>query len=131
MTISGLAGSEGSLLVPVTLNEPGASPDNASSALTVATVTILLFGGHKVQPPDGIPDIRGGVLSILIVTDAELDRPALLIAEQVRVTPEVSAVRTVVPHPVEEAMPDSGSVKLQFTVTLLRYHPLLPGVPEI
>src|ERR1700680_1232880 len=51
--ISGALG--GSLLVPVTWNDPAASSDNASAAVTVATCTILPFGGHTEQPGAGMP----------------------------------------------------------------------------
>src|SRR5262245_7792485 len=67
----------------------------------------------------------------MMVTGTEVDRPAELLAEQVRVTPAVSAVRLVGVHPVEDAIPDSGSDTLQFTVTALRYQPLLPSLPVI
>lgn len=35
----------------------------------------------------------------------------------------------VVVQPVDESMPDSGSLTLQLIFTLLRYQPLLPKVP--
>jgi len=73
----------------------------------------------------------GGVLSIFIVTELEVDTPEPFFAEHVSVTEAVSLARVVVVQAVEEAMPDSGSVTLQVTVTLLRYHPLLPSVPVI
>ena len=84
-----------------------------------------------MQPVAGIPAITGGVLSILIVTGTELESPAPLVAEHVKVMPAVSAVRFVMVHPEEDVTPDSGSVTLQFTVTLLLYQPLLPKVPVI
>ena len=62
-------------------------------------------------------------------TDVEMPTP--LVAEQVRVRPAVSAVRLVGAHPVEDVIPDSGSVTLQLTVTALRYQPLLPSAPVI
>jgi hypothetical protein len=43
----------------------------------------------------------GPVLSILIVTEAELERPALFFAEQVRVVPDVSDVKLDAVQPVE------------------------------
>ena len=78
-----------------------------------------------------MPEMTGGVWSILIVTETEAESPAPFVAEQVKVAPAVSAVRVVGVHPVEDAMPDSGSVTFQLTVTLLRYHPLFPTVPVI
>src|SRR5215510_6108856 len=132
ITISGSLGlDDGSLLAPVTFKEPGTSPDSGSVVVTVATCTSLWFGGQREHPVAGIPEITGGVLSTLMVTGTEVDRPAELLAEQVRVTPAVSAVRLIDVHPVEDAIPDSGSDTLQFTVTALRYQPLLPSVPVI
>ena len=132
ITISGSLGSDdGSLLTPVTCKEPGASPDNTSVAVTVATCTSMLVGGQREHPAAGIPEIAGGVLSTLMVIGTEVDRPTALLAAQVRVTPAVSPVRVVGVHPVEDAIPDSGSETLQFMVTALRYQPLLPSVPVI
>ena len=132
ITISGSLGSEdGSLLAPLTWKEPGASPDNASIAVIVATCTSLWFGGQREHSEAGIPEITGAVLSSLMVIGTEVDRPTALLAEQVRVTPAVSAGRLVGAHPVEDVIPDSGSDTLQFTVTALRYQPLLPNVPVI
>src|SRR5258706_8276680 len=68
-------------------------------------------------------------LSILIVTETELGKLQPFVAEQVRVVPAVSDVRFVVPQPVEEAMPDCGSVTLHATVTAPLYQPLTPSVP--
>src|ERR1051326_1414292 len=65
MTISGFFASEGSLLLPVTVNEPGASPDSASVAVTEATCTSLPFGGQRLQPMAGIPEMTGGVVSAI------------------------------------------------------------------
>src|SRR5215510_5330788 len=132
ITISGSLGSDdGSLLTPVTFKEPGASPDNTSVAVTVATCTSLRFGGQREHPAAGIPEIAGGVLSTLTVIGTEVDKPTALLAAHVRVTPAVSPVRVVGEHPVEDAIADSGSETLQFTVTALRYQPLLPNVPVI
>jgi hypothetical protein len=36
-----------------------------------------------------------------------------------------------VPHPLLDAMPDSGSLTSQLTVTPLIYQPSLPSVPDI
>ena len=84
-----------------------------------------------VHPGAGRPEITGGVLSILIVTETELLKPAPLVAEQVIFVPAVSAVSVTGPQPVEVAIPDSGSVTDQEIVTLLRYHVLFPNVPEM
>ena len=47
ITMSGLYGSDGSLLTPVTLNKANSNP--VSVELTVAAWTILLFGGQRLQ----------------------------------------------------------------------------------
>jgi hypothetical protein len=61
----------------------------------------------------------GAVRSIFTVTEAEFDKPAWLVTVQVSVVPccDVSAVRVVVVHPVDEAIPDSASDTDQLTVT--------------
>ena len=84
-----------------------------------------------VHPEPERPEITGGVLSILIVIETVPDNPAPFVAEQVKVTPAVSVVRVVCAQPVEDAIPDSGSLTFQTTVTLLLYQPLLPKVPVI
>src|SRR5690349_6564153 len=71
----------------------------------------------------------GGILSILIVTGTDAVRPTPFVAEQVKVTPAVSAVRVLAPQPVEEATPDSGSPTSHVTVTLPVYQSLLPNGP--
>ena len=73
----------------------------------------------------------GGVWSILMVTGTDAVSPTPFVAEQVRVTPAVSVVNVVEVHPEDDAIPDSGSVTFQETVTVLRYHPLFPKVPAI
>ncbi len=69
-------------------------------------------------------------MSIINVTDAEFERPALFVPVHVMVAPVVSNVSVVVPHPEEEAIPDSGSEMLQLTVTFPLFQPLPfgPGV---
>ena len=75
--------------------------------------------------------MTGGVLSIFTVTGTELLSPAPFVADQDNVVPSVSVVRLFELQPVEDAIPDSGSVTLQLTVTLLVYQPLAPAVPVI
>src|SRR5947207_3136348 len=75
--------------------------------------------------------MTGGVLSILIMTEAKDEILTPFVAEQVKVMPGVSAVKLDAPQPFEDVMPDSGSVTFQVTVTLLRYQPLFPRLPEI
>src|SRR5215472_6173319 len=77
------------------------------------------------------PIIDGGVASRLIVTVLKLESPAPFVAEQVTEKPAVSVVIDVGAHPVEDAIPDSGSVAFQLTVTLLTYQPFEPIVPAI
>lgn len=45
-----------------------------------------------MQPAAGMPEITGGVLSILIVTETEAVKPAPFVALQVKIVPAVSAV---------------------------------------
>ena len=74
----------------------------------------------------------GAVRSIFTVTEAEFNKPALLVAVQVSVVPScgVSALKVAVAQPVDDAIPDSGSETDQLTVTgpLLQPLPLAPGV---
>jgi hypothetical protein len=62
-------------------------------------------------------EVTGAAMSILTSTEAELDRPAPFVAEQVTVLPRVGALKTVGPQLVDEEMPDSGSLTFQVTVT--------------
>ena len=108
----------------------GLMPDKLSAIVPdIVTGTIFPFGGQRVA---GLPEpvITGGVLSILIVTGTEVDRPTPFVAEQAMVTPAVSAINVVPKQPFEEETPDSRSATDQNTVTLLRYHPFVPSVPE-
>src|SRR5262245_15601192 len=132
ITISGSLGlDDGSLLAPLIFKEPGASPDSASVAVTVATCTSLWFGGQREHPAAGIPEIAGGVVAVLVVMGTGVARPTPFVGGEVTVTPAVSSVRLVGVHFVEDAIPDSTSDTFQFTVTALRYQPLLPSVPVI
>ena len=71
----------------------------------------------------------GEVLSTLTMTDDELVSSSPSVAEQVSVVPAVSADNVAGPQPVEEEMPDSGSLTVHVTVVLLTYQPLFPRVP--
>ena len=102
------------------------------SAPLVWIVTSLVYQPLMPAVPAMIARVAvGAVLSILIVTEAELERPALFVAEQVRVEPAVSEVKLDAVQPVEVLMPDSASVTVQLTVTLLVYQPFDPAVPEM
>jgi hypothetical protein len=68
----------------------------------------------------------GGVRSILTVTETDVVSPAPFTAEQVNVVPGVSAEREVVPQPELDAIPDSGSLVLQLTVTGIEVFQPLP-----
>ncbi len=59
-------------------------------------------------------------------TGAEFESPAPLVAKQVSVIPAMSVVE---PQPLDDAMPDSGSVTLQLTVTVPVYQPFAPIGP--
>jgi len=69
----------------------------------------------------------GGVLSSLIVTEAELLSPATLVAEHVTTVPAVSVEIVVAVHPVLLAMPENAETA-QVTVTLLLFQPAVLGV---
>ncbi len=73
--------------------------------------------------------MTGSVLSIFIVTEPELDSPAPFVAEHVSVVPEVLLTRVAGTQPAEVPIPDSGSVRVQLTPTLLVYQPFAPRVP--
>ena len=95
-------------------------------------VTSLVYQPLLPSVPEIIERLAvGPVLSILIVTEAEPERPALFVAEQVSVVPDVSEVRLEAVQPVEVLMPDSVSVTVQLTVTSLVYQPFDPAVPEM
>ncbi len=120
--------------VPELVNVIGVLQKSIPERLSVPvhdTVTLVLFQPLALGTGITWGVATGGVWSILMVTETELCNPAPLVAEQVKVTPGVSAVSVVLPQPVEDVTPDSGSVTVQLTVTLLRYHPLFPSVPEI
>src|SRR5919198_592987 len=74
---------------------------------------------------------RGGVRSILIVTETEFESGGLALfdAEHVSVVPSVSLVRTLGSQPLEELIP-VGSETFHETLTLDRYQPLSPASPE-
>src|SRR5262249_11366967 len=73
----------------------------------------------------------GAVLSIFTVTKLEPEIPTPFIAEHVIIVAAVSESIVVTPQPLVDVMPDSGSNTVHVTVTLLRYQPLFPAVPEI
>src|SRR5215471_1237112 len=128
-TATPLAGVLAVKVVPP-VGYPGATPESASVHAKLA-VTFMLFHPAAFGAGARVPTIDGGVASRLIVTVLRLESPAPLVAEQVTDKPAVSVVMDVGPHPVEDAIPDSGSVAFQVTVTLLTYQPFEPSVPVI
>ena len=99
--------SGASLLVAVTIADPGPTPASASDALTVATVTSACFGGQSVQPSAGRPAMTGAVLSIRIVWVFAVSWfPALSMATYVNVVVPSAVIATdplaplIVPPPV-------------------------------
>src|SRR5262249_58972586 len=66
----------------------------------------------------------GGVLSIRIVIETVVvcgkERVSLFVAVHVKT---VVCVRVTGPHPLEDLMPEEGSVTRQLTFTSLRYQP--------
>jgi len=111
------------------LTGPAATPERESAQLK-ATVTSPLFHPLEFGEGEVDPVTTGRVLSIFKVTELEPVRPAPLAAVQVTVVPEVSEVKLVVPHPEDEAVPDSGSDTDQLTVTVTLFQPFAfgPGV---
>src|SRR5919199_3134435 len=74
---------------------------------------------------------RGGVRSILIVTETEFESGgrALFEAEHVRVVPSVSLVSVLGSQPLEELIPVESET-VQETLTFDRYQPFSPASPE-
>ena len=107
-----------------------------TTGLLIESVPVVLIVTSLVYQPlsPSVPAAAratpaGPVLSSLIVTEAELGNPAPFVAEQVTVWPVVSELSVVLSQPEDDAMPDSGSLTFQLTVTLLVYQPLAPAVP--
>src|SRR5262249_25227018 len=128
-TVTPLAGVLAAKVVPP-VGYPGATPESASVHAKLA-VTFVLFHPAAFGAGARVPIIDAGVVSRLIVTVFRLESSAPFVAEQVAEKPAVSVVMDVEPHPVDDAMPDSGSVAFQVTVTLLTYQPFEPSVPAI
>jgi hypothetical protein len=56
-------------------------------------------------------------------------KPHPLVAAHVYVTPCVFSTTFTVPHPLLLAIPVSGSLRFQLSVTVLVYHPFAPATP--
>lgn len=120
--MSGLFGSCGSLLIPVTLRDD--NPDKTSAAEIVATVTNFLSSGHSVQPAAGSPESAGGVLSILIpLTVAEATLPVRSWHVPAICWFVPSAVSNVGAGGLPAAKPDSASEQAKLTETFVLLHP--------
>jgi hypothetical protein len=118
------------LLVPVIWNEAGTRPESESAAVTVATCIILPFGDQSVQPAAGIPEINGGVLSMLTIAFAgELIFPALSVQVPETDWPAPSAVKVI--GTVQEAIPESASAPVKDTVTFVLFQPRAFGTGTI
>jgi hypothetical protein len=94
------------------------------------TLSGWLYQPFASAARDGDALAAGGVLSILKVL-VTLVVPPSLSAVQFSCIPVVFAVNVDESQPVVERMIDSGSVTVQFTVTLVVYQPALPSVPVI
>jgi hypothetical protein len=70
-----------------------------------------------------VPEAVGAVKSNLMVTETELDSPALSIAEHVRIVPVVDDEMVVEVQPVLLAIPEIESATVQVTVTGLLFQP--------
>ena len=112
--------------VKVTLTVEETTPERASVQFQFR-VTALLFQPFAFAGVLPANVITGAVRSILVVIEAVLGRPAAFVAEHVRTVPDVSVVRLVVVHPVEDEIPDSGSVTLQLRDTAELFQPLTFG----
>ena len=72
--------------------------------------------------------VFGSVASRLIVTLSEAVPPSE-VAEQPKVSPDVSEVTLLVPHPDVMVAVESGLFTNHSTLTLEVYQPLVPSVP--
>src|SRR5437016_10302069 len=71
--------------------------------------------------------MTGPVLSIFTVTELEPESPAKFVALQVITVPAVSPVSVMSLHPVLDATPETRSVTVHFTVTLVLFQPAALG----
>jgi hypothetical protein len=103
--------------------ETGSTPANAT---VTGWVYQPLCAGFDV----GSAVTEGPVVSTLTTTLACALKPAVFVAEQVRVCPVVSPATMVAVQPDEGAMPDSGSETAHVTVTAPVYQPFAPAGPD-
>src|SRR5258708_7282387 len=95
-----------------------ATPDMGSDTAHV-TVGLVLFQPAVLGAGVTVGTITGGDGSSFTVTETVAVNPAILVAEQVKVVPAVSADTVLLVQPVVEVTlePGEGSVTLQLTVT--------------
>jgi hypothetical protein len=104
-----------------------AIPERASVPVNV-TVTLVSFQPAAFGAGEALANAMGGVMSILIVTDAVVDSPAPFVAVHVNTVPAVSVVSVVTAQlGLESAMPDVGSLKFQATVVAELFQPAALG----
>ena len=128
-----LTAAPSALRVSGLVGAPRARPDRVSVMVNGA-VTLVLFQPARLGAGDGAPNATtGAVLSSLTVTDLVVTRPTPLVAVHVSVAPVtgVSVVITGVAHPGDVAMPDSGSLTDQVTVTSELFQPARLGAGEV
>src|SRR5262245_10089308 len=106
------------------------SPDRASATPTVTSTGFSLWFGGQRELGVARNVTVGGRMSLLIVALCEAVRPLPFVAEQVTVVPLVSALSVRPSQPAEDAMPDSGSLTSQLTLTAPVYQPARPAGPE-
>src|SRR5919201_3583891 len=123
-------------LVPRMLRKIAGGDLSRRAERSIRNVSVRAVDCHwrTFAPSPGVSETspsRGGVRSILIVTETEFESGGLALfeAEHVSVVPSVSLVRTLGSQPLEELIP-VGSETVQETLTFDRYQPLSPASPE-
>ena len=111
----------------IRLSEQEASPEVPSVPVNL-TVTLVLFQPLAFAEGEALSKAIVGLVASRLMTTLFEAVPPLLVAEQVIVTPVVSAV-TLVTGQAGEVMADSASATDQVTFTLLMYQPFLPSLP--
>src|SRR5262252_4331712 len=110
---------------PLTAVAPDMSSDNTQDSDTGPRYHPLLPAGPEI---DGVT--TGGVVSIFNVAETVVVSPAPFVAVQVSVWPAVFCVSVTDAQPaLVLAMPDSGSLVVQVTVTADVYQLFDPSVP--
>src|SRR5436190_1288780 len=94
------------------------------------TESAWLYQPFESAGRDGAAVTVGAVVSALIVLLTVVVPPSLD-AEHVNVAPVVSEVIVVASQPLVDRITDSGSMTVQFRVTLVVYQPFVPSVPKM